>query len=279
MQHRIFEALPHLGPIHFGQDAAHRPRAPGCAPDPDRAASRRSVPGDLPCLVVEAEDHCRLLCGGSKGSVEALRSDQRDRCAMSICASASGQVYLIRPGKAEDSPAATRSGALSADVLKRLRGPLTRIAGYSAAINVLGLALSLYVLLVYDMIIATSSQDTLAFLQSARSSVWLSSCGCATRDPRRSPISRRASTARFGAGVRVRAQPASVSHRARPARLAAVALSPVRDRPRPVCRQPRVGDVRSAVHAAVYRPAVRDRRRAGLCAGRPVPRHGRSSAR
>jgi ATP-binding cassette subfamily C protein LapB len=117
----------------------------------------------LPCLIVEGEVHCRLLSVGAGGEVEAhdLTSEtvgEVDR------PSTSGMVYLIRSDKADDAPSGKAFGGFVGDVLKRLRGPLTRIAAYSAAINVLGLALSLYVLLVYDTIIATSSQDTLAFL-------------------------------------------------------------------------------------------------------------------
>jgi ATP-binding cassette, subfamily C, bacterial LapB len=162
-QNRIFEALPHLGPI----DSVRMLRTVlsrldvRLIPIERRAAD---LSGDeLPCLVVEGEEHCRLLAVGSEGTVEAhdltgetgVEGDRAFR---------SGTVYLIRPDKADDGPGGKAFGGFVGDVLKRLRGPLTRIAGYSAAINILGLALSLYVLLVYDIIIATSSQDTLAFL-------------------------------------------------------------------------------------------------------------------
>ena len=73
---------------------------------------------------------------------------------------------MIRPGKTEDASASKPFDGFVGHVLKRLRGPISRIAGYSAAINVLGLVLSLYVLLVYDIVIATKSLDTLAFLAS-----------------------------------------------------------------------------------------------------------------
>ena len=73
--------------------------------------------------------------------------------------------------------------------------------------------------------------------------------------------------------ARFSAQSASLSDGARTARIAAIAFPPIRDRARAVCGKLCVCAVRSAVHAAVRRHAVPDRRGAGLCAGRAISPH------
>ena len=162
-QHRIFEALPHLGPIdsvRMLQTVLARLDV-RLIPIERRAADLAK--DEFPCLIVGGENNCLLLAIGAGGEVEAYDLTTGTEVKVDNLA-ASGMVYLIRPDKADDIAGGKAFGGFVGGVIKRLKGPLARIAYYSAAINVLGLALSLYVLMVYDIIIATSSQDTLAFL-------------------------------------------------------------------------------------------------------------------
>lgn len=163
-QHRIFEALPHLSPIA----SVRMLRAVLARLDISLVAIDRSAADltqfDLPCLLVEDENDCHLVTAGTNGEFEIYglsgERSKTDRCK------AGGVVYLLRAAKAEDLPSKAPFGGFVGHVLKRLQLPIVRIIGSSFAINALGLALSLYVLLVYDVVIATSSLDTLAFLAS-----------------------------------------------------------------------------------------------------------------
>jgi ABC-type bacteriocin/lantibiotic exporter with double-glycine peptidase domain len=162
-QRRLLEALPHLEPmlsvtmlrtVLARLDVSLIPIERGCA---DLSTH------DLPCLLVEAEDDCRLLVRRTGGELETydLRSADRAKADPHLLR---GTVYLIKFGETESVVGGKLSGEFVSYVLKQLRGPLIRIAAYSAAINLLGLGLSLYVLLVYDIVIGTSSLDTLEFL-------------------------------------------------------------------------------------------------------------------
>ena len=141
----------------------------------------------------EAEDDCRLLVRGASGEVEACDLTSAAKRDVDL-ASVPGAVYLIRPDKTDDASGRTAFGGFVGEALRRLRGPLIRIAAYSAAINALGLALSLYLLLVYDLIIATGSQDTLAYLALGALVCLVFDLRLRHRRSKRSPISRRAST-------------------------------------------------------------------------------------
>jgi ATP-binding cassette, subfamily C, bacterial LapB len=162
-QRKLLEALPHLEPmlsvtmlrtVLARLDVSLIPIERGCA---DLSAH------DLPCLLVEAEDDCRLLVRRTGGELETydLRSADRAKADARLLR---GTVYLIKFGETESAVSGKSSGEFVGYVLKQLRGPLIRIAAYSAAVNLLGLGLSLYVLLVYDIVIGTSSLDTLEFL-------------------------------------------------------------------------------------------------------------------
>jgi ATP-binding cassette, subfamily C, bacterial LapB len=162
-QRRLLEALPHLEPmlsvtmlrtVLARLDVSLIPIDRSCA---DLSAQ------DLPCLLVQGEDDCRLLVLRSQGELEAydLSSAERSKADPRLLR---GAVYLIKFGETENAGGSKFSGEFVGYVLKQLRGPLIRIVAYSAAINLLGLGLSLYVLLVYDIVIGTSSLDTLQFL-------------------------------------------------------------------------------------------------------------------
>ena len=163
-QHQIFEALPHLNPVASVRmlRAVLGRLDVSLIPIDRRAVDLTDA--DLPCLVVEDEDRCQLVTLGTQGEFEiyglsGVRSES-DRCY------SGGAVYLIRPGKTEDLAAGKPVGGFVLQVLKQLRGRISGITGYSLAINASGMVLSLYVLLVYDIVIATSSLDTLIFLAS-----------------------------------------------------------------------------------------------------------------
>ncbi len=160
----IFEALPHLNPVASVRmlRAVLARLDVNLVPIDRRAADLTEE--DLPCLLVEDEDNCHLVTLGARDEFEIYglrRSPQQDR---SLPLRRGG---LSDQGRQDRGSSARKPfGGFVGHVLKQLRGPISRITGYSVAINALGLVLSLYVLLVYDIVIATSSLDTLAFLAS-----------------------------------------------------------------------------------------------------------------
>jgi ATP-binding cassette subfamily C protein LapB len=164
-QHRIYEALPHLNPVA----SVRMLRTVLARLDVNLVAIDRQaaelLPDDLPCLIVDGHERCRLVTPADGDAIEVYDLDgtrrKVDRRGLR------GTIYLIRPSKSEDRQAQKPFfGGFVGYVLKQLHGPIGSIAGYSLAINALGLALSLYVLLVYDIVIATSSLDTLGYLAS-----------------------------------------------------------------------------------------------------------------
>jgi ATP-binding cassette, subfamily C, bacterial LapB len=162
-QRRLLEALPHLEPMaSVTMLRTVLARLDVSLIPIERSGADLSV-HDLPCLLIEGEDDCRLLVRRTESELETydLRSAERTKAdPLLLC----GAVYLIKLGETENAPGGKFSGGFVGYVLKQLRRPLIRIAAYSAAINLLGLGLSLYVLLVYDTVIGTSSLDTLEFL-------------------------------------------------------------------------------------------------------------------
>jgi ATP-binding cassette, subfamily C, bacterial LapB len=162
-RYRISEALPHPGPISsFRMLRTVLARLDVRLIPSERRACDLS-PDELPCLVVQAKDDCRLLVRGASGGIVSCDLTSAAKHDVEL-ASVPGDVYLIRPDKTDDASGTHAFGGFVGEALRRLRGPLIRIAAYSAVINALGLALSLYLLLVYDLIIATGSLDTLAYL-------------------------------------------------------------------------------------------------------------------
>jgi ATP-binding cassette, subfamily C, bacterial LapB len=160
---RLLEALPHLEPMLSVTMLRTVLARLGVSLIPIERSGADLSAHDLPCLLVEGGDDCRLLVlrtGGDRETYD-LRSTRRAKADPRLLG---GAVYLIKSGETENAPGGRFSGEFVGYVLKQLRGPLTRIAAYSAAINLVGLGLSLYVLLVYDIVIGTSSLDTLEFL-------------------------------------------------------------------------------------------------------------------
>ncbi len=160
---RIFEALPHLEPIRSLRMLRTVLARLGVRLVPIERRAGDLGAQDLPCLVVEDEEACRLVLLPAEGDPTSyeLRTGLVAKVRRPL---ASGSVYLIRPAESEDGPAARPSGGLVGHVLAGIGGSMGRIFAYSAAINGVSLALSLYVLMVYDIVIATGSLDTLALL-------------------------------------------------------------------------------------------------------------------
>jgi ATP-binding cassette, subfamily C, bacterial LapB len=161
-QHRIYEALPHLSSI----GSIRMLRAVLARLDVDLIPTDRRPNSiaieDLPCLLVEEDDNCHLVTPGAGEQLESYGlNGVRAKAGRGQLR---GEVFLIRRKKTDDLSAKKPFGGFVGHVLKQLRGSLSHIAAYSAAINAVGLILSLYVVLVYDVVIATSSIDTLAFL-------------------------------------------------------------------------------------------------------------------
>jgi ATP-binding cassette, subfamily C, bacterial LapB len=161
-QRRLFEAMPHLRQIasftmlrtvlaRLGVSLFKVGRHVG-------ALSTR----DFPCIVVNGEANCGLISAKSTGAPRVY--DLSTRTESSDLGSLRGTVYLVRIDNAEEAPAGAPVDGYVGQVLRALRGPLLRVAGLSALISMLGIVLSLYILAVYDLVIATGSLDTLAFL-------------------------------------------------------------------------------------------------------------------
>jgi ABC-type bacteriocin/lantibiotic exporter with double-glycine peptidase domain len=161
-QRRLFEVMPHLDPIA----SVTMLRTVLARLDVGLIKIGRGVgklsARDFPCLVVDGETSCRLVTATSAGVPRIY--DLATRTESSDLGSLRGTIYLLRTDNAEEIPAAPSADGYVEQVLRALRGQLLRIAGQSALISMLGIALSLYVLLVYDLVIATGSLDTLAFL-------------------------------------------------------------------------------------------------------------------
>jgi ATP-binding cassette subfamily C protein LapB len=161
-QHRIFEALPHLSSI----ESVRTLRAVLARLEVDLISTDRrpsEINGEnLPCLLVDDSDRCRLITAGPQGQLEIYGVDgARSKAEREQL---HGKIFLIKRRKPDEASAKKRSGSFVGHVLRQLRGPISRIALHSAAINAAGLLLSLYVVLVYDVVIATNSLDTLGFL-------------------------------------------------------------------------------------------------------------------
>ena len=166
-QRRLFEALPHMDPIaSFTMLRAVLARL-DVEPHQSRAQQRRAIDERFP-----------MPCGRWRKWLP-LGHGQRDRGAPHLCLTAydlatraknselgslRGSIYLLRIDKADDATTRATTEGFVGHVLRMLRRPIIRVAAYSALISVLGIVLSLYVLLVYDLVIATGSLDTLAFL-------------------------------------------------------------------------------------------------------------------
>ena len=161
-QRRLFEALPHVEPItSFTMLRAVLARLDVSAIQVPRSSSELSS-SYLPCLVVDGENICRLVTAGTAGKTRIY--DLTTRSESSELGSLSGSVYLLRIDRAEAPPASSPSDGFVGHVLLMLKSQIIRVAAYSALISMLGIVLSLYVLVVYDLVIATGSLDTLAFL-------------------------------------------------------------------------------------------------------------------
>jgi ATP-binding cassette subfamily C protein LapB len=163
-QHRILEALPYLSAVEsVGMLRAVLARLDVDLIPTDRDPADLST-ANLPCLLVGENDSCHLVTPGEGEQLEVYGlNGERTKTERGRLR---GKVFLIRAKKPDDLGPRKTFGGFVGYVLKQLRGSISRIAAYSAAINAVGLMLSLYVVLVYDVVIATSSPDTLVFLAS-----------------------------------------------------------------------------------------------------------------
>ena len=273
-QHRIFEALPHLHPVaSVRMLRAVLARLDVSLVPIDRHAADLTAE-DLPCLLVENEDNCHLVTPGTRGEFEiyGLSGDRSntDRCR-------SGRHGLSDQAQQDRRPRSPEHHLvdLSATCSSSCEGRFPALPAIRSRSTLWALLLSLYVLLVYDIVIATSSLDTLAFLASGALvalgfELWLRQRAIQSYRLSCRPLR----CCRFGPGACVRAQSAPCHDRACTDRLAIVALPSIRDRARAVCGQLRFGAIRSAIHAVVCHLAVHDWRVAGVCAGRTFHRHG-----
>ena len=162
-QYKLLEALPHLEPIRSFTMLRHVLSRLDISLIPVERIYTGLSEIDLPCLLLDDPTNCRLLTLGPQGDFQAYDAKSGTRLKPDL-RFLPRTIYLIKPSDPENDAGNKPSGGFVSYVLKQLRMPLVRIAGYSTAIHFLGLVLSLYVLLVYDNVIATDSLDTLAFL-------------------------------------------------------------------------------------------------------------------
>jgi len=161
-QRRLFEAMPHLDPIaSFAMLRTVLSRLGVSMTKVERRACELTR-SDFPCLVVDGASNCSLVAAQPTGGVRVY--DLASRTESSDLGSMRGTVYLLRIENPEESRTSSPSDSSVDQVLLALRKQLLRIAGESALISMMGIALSLYVLAVYDLVVATGSLDTLAFL-------------------------------------------------------------------------------------------------------------------
>ncbi len=161
-QRRLFEALPHIDPIAsftmLRAVLAHLDVSLIQAPHNGGALATTY----FPCLVVDGENSCRLVTASATGETRVY--DLTTRYEGGDLGSRRGSIYLLRLDKADEDSDRSPVDGFVGHVLRMLRSQIIRVAAYSALISVLGIVLSLYVLVVYDLVIATGSLDTLAFL-------------------------------------------------------------------------------------------------------------------
>lgn len=162
-QHRIFEALPHLEPVRSVMMLRTVLARLSIKLVPIKRRESELNARDYPCLVVESQGPGQIRLLRNDGKVTAYDLTAQSRKAARR-ASRGATVYLIRAAEGEDASGVRPGGSFVGHVLKRMRGSLAGIMGYSAAINIVSLALSMYVLLIYDVVIATRSVDTLVGL-------------------------------------------------------------------------------------------------------------------
>ncbi len=160
-QRRLFEAMPHLKQIaSFTMLRTVLDRLGVNLIKVTRHVGALSTT-DFPCIVIDGEANFDLISAKPTGALRVYELSTRTES--SDIGALSGTVYLVRIDN-EEAPAGRGVDGYVGQVLRALRWPLLRAAGLSALISMLGIALSLYVLVVYDLVIATGSLDTLAFL-------------------------------------------------------------------------------------------------------------------
>jgi ATP-binding cassette subfamily C protein LapB len=161
-QRRLVEALPHLEPIaSFTMLRAVLANLDVNLIQVARRVGELSM-RDFPCLVVKGEESCQLVTG--KGEDTPRVYDLTTRFDGPALGALRGTFYLIRTDKVREPLEQPKPEAFVRHVLRMLKRHILGVAGYSALISALGIVLSLYILVVYDLVIATGSLDTLAFL-------------------------------------------------------------------------------------------------------------------
>ena len=158
---RLFEAVPHLQQIaSFTMLRTVLARLDVSLTQVERRGDELSI-RDFPYLVVQGRKACwlvRSVNGQARVYDAAARSESNEPSSLR------GVVYLLRINKGEDAAAWSPIDNFVGQILRALRNQIIRVAAYSAAISVMGIALSLYILLVYDLVVATGSLESLAGL-------------------------------------------------------------------------------------------------------------------
>lgn len=159
---RIGEALPHQQAIRSIRLLRTVLARLGIRLIPIGRAANQLGPEDFPALVHDqrAASATVLRAGGDPQTLDLGTGARR----AATHPPSRGTVYLIRAGEAEDAAAPKPAGSLVRHIAGHMRGRLAVIMGYSAAMNAVALGLSLYTMMVYDILIASRSVDTLILL-------------------------------------------------------------------------------------------------------------------
>ena len=159
---QVAEALPHFADTLDLTGLRNVMARLGFRSRPVRVQGGRLDRRLLPCLVVPRKGAAFVVLGEEDGRArifEGAAAAERT-LAWSLV---EGTAYHFRAEEAEPAPAAGRRGWF-ATLAARFRAAMVPILGLTVALNLLALAPPLFIMLVYDRVIAGHSPDTLAHL-------------------------------------------------------------------------------------------------------------------
>ena len=160
----LAEALPHhaddLSVVGLRNTLAHL----GFSSRPVEISLEELDPRLTPCLFIPDNGVPKVVVRKNGAFVVAFDSSVRDERALPANDDP-GTVYVFRPIAADEESAPTGAdGHWFRAFLKRFRPALPHLVGVSLGLNVLALAIPLFILAVYDRVIPSGSTNTLFYL-------------------------------------------------------------------------------------------------------------------